>query len=160
MQQSHVRVVTSAREFVIASVLFKNIIGKKLGLNITDNGCLNYLLIRGSASPAELAKYSGLTTGSVTTMIDRLEKLGYIFRKPNPKDRRALEIHISDTARNAIIPLTRPAQSAQIDLMKVYTDEELDMIAAFVHAFAQTIKSQASNLENVESPKYSHQAIS
>lgn len=147
MQPSHKKVVTSAREFVVASVLFKNAIGKKLGLNITDNGCLNYLLIRGKASPIELAKHSGLTTGSVTTMLDRLERLGYVLRRPNPNDRRGVEVHITQHARDAIMPLTSGAQRAQIELMAQYSDRELNTVSMFIHAFALTIEQHTAELE-------------
>jgi DNA-binding MarR family transcriptional regulator len=150
MQQPHEHIATSAREFVVASVLFKHAVGKRLGLNITDNGCLNYLLIRGSASPAELATYTGLTTGSVTTMLDRLEGLGYIVRRPNPDDRRGLVVEITVAARQAIVPLTKGAQKAQIELMSRYSDDELAMIAQFIHAFAETIQHHAARLERGE----------
>ena len=68
------QVMMAARDQGVSSVLFRNAIGRKLGLSVTDNECLSYLAIKGEATPSELARYTGLTTGSATAMLDRLEK--------------------------------------------------------------------------------------
>ena len=74
------QVFMAAREQGISSVLFRNAIGRKLGLNITDSECLSFLTIKGISTPTQLARYTGLTTGSVTAMLDRLEKASPIDR--------------------------------------------------------------------------------
>jgi DNA-binding MarR family transcriptional regulator len=93
------KVIRSIQNFGISSVLFRNTIGRKLGLNITDIGCINYLFIKGESTPSELAQYTGLTTGSTTAMLDRLEKVNLVSRKPNLKDRRGvLVLHPTNPA--------------------------------------------------------------
>src|SRR5688572_18033425 len=72
-----------------------------LGINRTDLRCLDVLLERGSASPGALADAVGLTTGSVTTMLDRLEALGYVQRSPDPGDRRRVEVRPTSAAIDA-----------------------------------------------------------
>ena len=61
-----------------------------LGVNRTDMRCLDVLLEQGQATPGYLADALGLTTGSITAMLDRLEKLGYVERRPDPGDRRRI----------------------------------------------------------------------
>ena len=68
------QVFAAARDNGISSVLFRNVIARKLGLNITDGECLSLLSIKGVSTPTELARYTGLTTGSTTAMLDRLEQ--------------------------------------------------------------------------------------
>ncbi len=63
-----------------------------LGVNRTDMRCLDVLLEQGQATPGYLADALGLTTGSVTAMLDRLEKLGYVERRPDPGDRRRIQV--------------------------------------------------------------------
>jgi DNA-binding MarR family transcriptional regulator len=57
-------------------------------VHITDAECIDYLLEAGSATAGQLATMTGLTTGSVTIMIDRLEKAGFVRREADAKDRR------------------------------------------------------------------------
>ena len=89
-----IKVFLAAREQGVSSVLFRNALGRTLGLNITESECLSLLSIKGISTPTEIARYTGLTTGSTTTMLDRLEKSGFIQRIPNPKDRRGVLIKI------------------------------------------------------------------
>jgi DNA-binding MarR family transcriptional regulator len=63
-----------------------------LGVNRTDMRCLDVLLEQGQTTPGYLAGALGLTTGSVTAMLDRLEKLGYVERHPDPTDRRRIDV--------------------------------------------------------------------
>jgi DNA-binding MarR family transcriptional regulator len=63
-----------------------------LGINRTDMRCLDVLLEQGQATPGYLADALGLTTGSVTAMLDRLEKLEYVERSPDPGDRRRIQV--------------------------------------------------------------------
>jgi DNA-binding MarR family transcriptional regulator len=143
------QVVIATQEFGIASVLFRNAIGKQLGLNITDIGCLNYLFIKGATTPTELAYYSGLTTGSATAMIDRLEKLKLINRKANPNDRRSLIIDVNQSVREKIGPLVAGAQKAQLKLLANYTNEELAAIADFLTKFTTNVKDNTTTILQV-----------
>jgi DNA-binding MarR family transcriptional regulator len=72
-----------------------------LGVNRTDMRCLDVLLEQGQATPGSLAVALGLTTGSVTAMVDRLEKLGYVERHPDSADRRRIEVR--PTARTTAL---------------------------------------------------------
>jgi DNA-binding MarR family transcriptional regulator len=49
----------------------------------------------GPSTPGELARFTGLTTGGVTMMLDRLEKAGYLKREPNPRDRRSVLVRLN-----------------------------------------------------------------
>lgn len=59
-----------------------------LSLAPTDLVCMCLLQLNGPATPGWLAEMTGLTTGAVTGMVDRLERAGYVSREPDPKDRR------------------------------------------------------------------------
>jgi DNA-binding MarR family transcriptional regulator len=144
------QVIHATQEFGIASVLFRNAIGRQLGLNITDIGCLNYLFIKGTSTPTELAHYAGLTTGSATTMIDRLERLQLITRSANPTDRRSLIINIKDGVRERIGPMVSGTQKAQKELLSSYSDTELVAIADFLTRFTNNINESTNTLQNID----------
>lgn len=75
------------RRFLAGGILFNEKVAAEVGLNGTDLQCLHLLELQGSATPGDLARWSGLTTGGVTVAVDRLERAGYVKRLPNPEDR-------------------------------------------------------------------------
>ena len=143
----HQKVFAAARDQGISSVLFKNAISRRLGLNATDAECLSLLSIKGSSTPKELARYTGLTTGSTTAMLDRLEKIGYIKRTPNPQDRRGVIIEITKQYGLVAGPLVVGVQKAHSNLIATYSDSELQIIADFLQRFTQNVTNQTEAIE-------------
>src|ERR1700740_912187 len=90
-------VVRCLREFIAGSIMFNQQIADGGGLPLTDMQCINVLELMGPSTPGELARFTGLTTGGVTVMLDRLEKGGYLKREPNPSDRRSVLVHLNPT---------------------------------------------------------------
>ncbi|HEX4021404.1 MAG TPA: MarR family transcriptional regulator [Acidobacteriaceae bacterium] len=90
----HETFVHLIRRFIAGSILYNQQVADQVGLRLTDMQCMNVLEMLGRATPGQLAKSTGLTTGGVTVMLDRLEKAAYIRRVPNPKDRRSVLIEI------------------------------------------------------------------
>jgi DNA-binding MarR family transcriptional regulator len=140
-------VVRAIQQFGVESVLFRNVIGKKLGLTMTETNCMNYLFIKGVATPTEIARYTGLTSGSTTTMLDRLEHVGFVHRKANPKDRRGTLIEVNQEAREKIASMVAGAQQAQRELLARYTDAELVAIADFLTCFTKNVAEYSHSLE-------------
>jgi DNA-binding MarR family transcriptional regulator len=105
-----------------------------LGVNETDLRCLE-ILIRDTtqATPRLLADRLGLTTGSVTTMLDRMEKAGYVTRSPHPDDRRKVIVRATETAIRQAWELVGPLVSeGQQRLLASYSPQELDLITGFL----------------------------
>jgi DNA-binding MarR family transcriptional regulator len=142
------QVMMAARDQGISSVLFRNATARRLGLNMTDSECLSYLTIQGGTStPTEVARYTGLTSGSATAMLDRLEKAGFIQRKPNPNDRRGVIVEICDKWREVAMPLVQDIQQAHRQLIASYTDEELAVITDFLKRFTSNVNEAAKAIE-------------
>jgi MarR family transcriptional regulator, organic hydroperoxide resistance regulator len=93
----HETVIHSLRQFIAGSILYNQQIADRVGLRLTDMQCINALELMGPSTPGELARFTGLTTGGVTVMLDRLEKGGYLKREPNPRDRRSVLVHLNLT---------------------------------------------------------------
>jgi len=141
------QVLAAAAENGMSAVLFRNAVGRKLGLNITDSECLSLLAIRGISRPTELARYTGLTTGSTTAMLDRLEKARFITRKPHPKDRRGVVIGINMESAKTTGPLVAGVQKAHKELIASYTERELETIADFLNRFTGNVKTYTEMIE-------------
>lgn len=138
----------AAREQGISSVLFRNALGRRLGLSITDWECLGFLTIKGTSTPTELAHYTGLTTGSATTMLDRLEKAQLIRRKPNPQDRRGVLIEVNEETAKTTRELVAGIQKAHKELIANYTAKELEIIVDFLLHFTENVKAYTKKIEN------------
>lgn len=141
------RVFIAARDQGISSVLFRNAMGRKLGVNVTDSECLGYLTVKGAATPTEIARYTGLTTGSTTAMLDRLEKAGFIKRMPNPDDRRGLIIAVNKNWTEKVAPLVAGVQQAQRELMASYSAEKLEIIVDYLTHFTEKVKEHTAKIE-------------
>jgi len=141
------QVFAAARDNGISSVLFRNAVARKLGLNVTDWECLSLLSINGVSKPTELARYTGLTSGSMTAMLDRLEKAQFIRRKTNPEDRRSVLIEITKKWTETAEPLVRGVQQAHAELIASYSDEELETIVDFLTRFTNNVTEHTQMIE-------------
>lgn len=139
-------VITAGRENGISSVLFRNAVGMQLGLNNADMECLDLLFFRQISSPAELAQYTGLTSGATTSMLDRLEKKGLIARQPHPSDRRSFQIVLVPEAMEHIRPLFSSVRAAQTELLATYTPDQLALLAHYFERSAHMWDSERAKL--------------
>ena len=143
------QVFMAARDQGISSVLFRNAVSRRLGLNATDSECLSFLGIRGTSTPTELAVYTGLTSGSATAMLDRLEKASYIKRLPNPNDRRGVLIQLSPRYKEVAMPLVTGVQQAHRELLAKYSEKELEAIADFLTGFTKNVTEHTKKINSL-----------
>jgi DNA-binding MarR family transcriptional regulator len=120
---------------------------KSSGMHPTDFACIGYLARQTDpVSPKDTIAQLGLTSGSGTALLDRLEKSGYIRRAPNPADRRSLLIVLDrDAAAVPIKAYERVAQayrSATADL----SDRDLVAVADFLETFGNITADIAENV--------------
>lgn len=97
---------------------------RKAKISRSDLRALN-ALESGPLSPSELAKKLSLTSGSVTTLIDRLAKAGLVRRKPKPTDRRGVIVEPTPKMFKLLAPLYLSVVEALILKAKEYSDREL-----------------------------------
>jgi DNA-binding MarR family transcriptional regulator len=151
-QQLRQRVILGAREYGISTVLFHHMVGERLGLNVTDMECLALLFHKGLASPSELARHTGLTSGATTAMLDRLERSGLIARRPNPDDRRGTLIVLLKSGTDKVGPWFASVRKAQDELVSGYTDKELRLLADFFERSSKMWEAERKRLQLGRSP--------
>lgn len=78
----------SIRKLTRSTLILQHVIAGKIGLNVTDAECIDFLKEMGPSTAGELAKATRLTTGVITNVIDRLEKAGFVKRIADVTDRR------------------------------------------------------------------------
>jgi DNA-binding MarR family transcriptional regulator len=124
--------VQEVRKFLAAGILFNEKVAAELGLNGTDLQFLNLLELQGSATPGDLARWSGLTTGGVTVAVDRLEKAGYVKRQPNPKDRRSNIIRPVPARLLELYLIYKSKGELVVSVLSKFSDRELEVIRRFL----------------------------
>jgi DNA-binding MarR family transcriptional regulator len=144
-----IRTNVAAREYSIQLTLYRNIIFEKLGVNGTDMECLGYLLSKRISTPTELAKYTGLSSGATTAMLDRLEKGGFIERRPNPDDRRGTLIVFTNSGADRVAPWYAPVGKAQEQLISDYSEGELQLISGFFESYAKIWEQEREKLQKL-----------
>jgi DNA-binding MarR family transcriptional regulator len=128
-------------------VLFSESVARRLGLSPTDVECLDMVLLGERVTAGDLAKATGLTTGAVTGVIDRLEKAGFARRERDPEDRRRVYVRADTEAAMAAMPHYQSLSRSMAEMLDRYDDGE---IAFLVDYFARARAVMAGELEKLQ----------
>jgi len=119
----------------------------KIGINATDLNCLNILSFSGHMTAGELARATGLTTASITGVIDRLEEAGYVSRERDPHDRRRVVVTLSlDRAMRNVASVFLPIMRDWREMAARYSDHELRLIVDFYARVEQVFRNHLVRL--------------
>jgi len=128
--------------------MFHAAIAEHVGLSATEHKALDLLSRAGSMTAGELAELSGLTTGAVTGLVDRLEKSGFVKRERDPMDRRKVVITPQvDKMEQEIGPLFGAMSQRMEQLMASYSDDELATIHNFLTQSIAVLQEETANLK-------------
>ena len=120
------------RQSIAGSILFNQTVADRFGLRLTDTQCLNMLDLLGPVTPKRLAEYTGLTTGGVTVLLDRLERAGYIKREAHPSDRRRLLVRVNPRKLKAVHAMYAGIHKEMASIFNETSDAELQAVAKFL----------------------------
>ena len=119
----------------------------RIGINATDLNCLNILSFSGHMTAGELARATGLTTASITGVIDRLEEAGYVSRERDPHDRRRVVVTLAlDKAMRNVASVFLPILRDWRELSTRYSDDELRLIVDFYGRMEQVFRNHLVRL--------------
>jgi len=108
---------------------------RRQNLHPTDFGCIAYLYRETEpVSPKQIIAELGLSSGSGTALLDRLEASGYVKRLPNPQDRRSVLIALDREAARGPIALVLRLEESYRKATDALSDHDLDTIATFLEA--------------------------
>jgi DNA-binding MarR family transcriptional regulator len=135
------------RQFSDATIFMHEAIAKSVGLTGTDHKYLGLLIRHGEMTAGELSKLTGLTTGAVTGLVDRLEKKKLVKRAFDKDDRRKIVV-VPDTAY-AMRLLGDPFSTLQkkmVKLISTLTEKETDIIRKYLISTIEVMKEVTNNL--------------
>ena len=134
------------RRFTDQNAAFGQAVSDKLGLNATDLRCITALALGGPATAGQLAELTGLTTGAVTGIIDRLERAGFARRTKDPQDRRQVIVDAGGGRRGELDLLLGAVNKALVGAAEDAKDDQLGAIIDFLARAAAVVQREAERL--------------
>jgi DNA-binding MarR family transcriptional regulator len=126
------RLLWLGRQLSAATIMFHQAVADRFGLNPTDHKCMDLLFTKGPMTAGELAEVTGLTTGAITGVIDRLEGVGFVRREDDPSDRRRVIVRVVPKRHLQVGRLFKHLGAATAELSTRYSDAELVTILDFM----------------------------
>ncbi|GAA1155446.1 MarR family transcriptional regulator [Kribbella jejuensis] len=119
--------------FIAEAVLYNHAVSAKVGLGGSDSQFMTLLQTYGPLTPRQLAEHTGLTSGTITGVIDRLEAHGFVTRQPDPRDRRKVVVTPSlEKIQEKLVPLYAEQGERMHQLLASRSVEELRVISEFL----------------------------
>ena len=130
---------------------FDNLAAERLGLNRTDLHAINTIENSGGLTAGELAAATGLTTGAVTGVIDRLERAGYARRVPDPADRRRVKVEVTPKFYARADKIWGPmAADWTSRLGRRFSAEELERVTEFLRSTNELSREHIERLREMK----------
>jgi DNA-binding MarR family transcriptional regulator len=145
----------AGRRLGARAIMFHQAVADFLGLNMSDIRCWNLASDKAPITPGELAELTGLTTGAVTGVIDRLEEAGLVRRQPDINDRRRILVYPVVAQERKVASLYEGLGRAMMALATHYSPEQLAVISDFLASaekifFEQTVKLRDLTLRSAK----------
>ena len=126
---------------------FDQAVADALGMNRTDMRCVDVLQREGPVTAGRLAEATGLTTGAITTALDRLERAGYAQRVRDGADRRRVLVQITEQVFRDAGRFYGEHAALSEDLYKRYTQEQLELLLEFIRGGRVFNEEHAARVE-------------
>jgi len=131
-QQSATEIRSSLRELRIQLSLLNYRVGSELELRDVDLHCFDIIEAYGPLSPTARARRAGLHPATMTGILDRLERGGWIVRERDPSDRRAVLVRAHRERYAELMRKYAGMSRSMNKLLAGYSDGELEVIADFM----------------------------
>ncbi len=139
----------SLRDLGAQLSLLNHSVGTRLDLKTTDLECLDLISRYGPLSPSALARHAGLHPATMTGVLDRLERGGWIDRGRDPSDRRSVVVQVARGRGAEILRLylVDSGMNAAMDqICAAYEDKDLELLVGFLRRTADAGRSAAEKL--------------
>jgi DNA-binding MarR family transcriptional regulator len=145
------RLALAIRASQNVSEAFDEQVAATLGINRTDLRCLDILDQRGPLTAGQLAEAMHLSTGAVTTLVDRLERAGYARRRRDTADRRRVLVELSPEVHARTEQFYEPLYHGTVRLLEGRSDRELAHMIDFLERGAAMVEAELGKLERSSS---------
>src|SRR6266487_3341015 len=140
------RLTTAIKESLRELAILNHHVSAHLALNDVDLDCLDLINRHGPLSPSALARLAGLHPATITGILDRLERGGWVTRDRDPSDRRAVAIRALRGRNAELIGLYAGMNASMDEICAGYTGAELELLAGFLRRTATAGRSATDEL--------------
>src|SRR5215831_16178756 len=134
------------RQLSAATIMFHQAVADRLGMNVTDHKCADILERHGPMTAGELAERTGLTTGAITGVIDRLEAAGFVRRARDPGDRRRVVVELDGPKFGQALSVVAEMVADMIAVQADYSDAELATVIEVLGKASAILRTHALTL--------------
>jgi DNA-binding MarR family transcriptional regulator len=135
-------------------VIFGQTIANRVGISNSDMECLDFLILEGRVTAGRLAEVTGLTTGAITGVVDRLEQSGLVRRERDETDRRKVFIAAVSENTAKIGRFYEHLQRAMLKAWDTYSEQELRLLLRFATQGYEVMLAATEELKTMmEAPK-------
>ena len=140
--------IQAMRKYDAETTMLHQAVADKVGLNVTCLECIDLLALFGPMPAGRLAELTGLTTGAITGVVDRLETAGYAKRVPDEKDRRRsiIELAWSPKTERDLAEMFLPISRRLMELASSYPDDKLSLLIEFISHAASASEEEGIRL--------------
>jgi DNA-binding MarR family transcriptional regulator len=139
-------IIQLIRKLVRARELYTKELIKKYQLSASQLHCILVLNEMGPLPPSKIAQHIMVNSSTVTGVIDRLEKKGFLERMRNSKDRRVITIALTEKGKELANNAPLPVQERMIKGIRALTEKERDQIIQALRTLTEMVDTQKSNL--------------
>ena len=141
------RLMLALRRSSAAGVLHGQTIARRAGLHPTDMECLDLILMSGPSAAGDIARRTGLSSGAVTGLIDRLEKLCLVERAADPADRRKVLVRVREDRIDPIVAAFTPLGKRMQAWRARYSEAELKLLLDFTERSGAIVLERVAELQ-------------
>jgi DNA-binding MarR family transcriptional regulator len=139
--------IYEVRRSQAATDRFDQAVADAIGLNRTDMRCLDVIQREGPVPAGRLAEETGLTTGAITTVLDRLERAGFARRVRDPSDRRRVLVELTPEAMHGAGDLYGEHVALAERNYRRYSEQQLGLLLEFIREGRELNEREAAKLE-------------
>lgn len=136
----------SLRELRIELSVLNHRVGSRSEIKDVDFDCLDVITRYGPISPTTLARRIGVHAATMTGILDRLERGGWVVRDRDQRDRRAVVVRGVPGKQRDLIQLYGGMNSSLDEILDSYSDDQIDLIVDFLRRCTQAGQSATDQL--------------
>jgi DNA-binding MarR family transcriptional regulator len=139
--------IAALRRFGLEDDRLDSLAARRVGAPSVEFRAMDHITEAGELTPSQLADRLALTSGAVTALLDRLERLGWVKREPHPTDRRSVVIRKATPSENPAMQIYGPVAERLARVAADLTPEEREAVIRFLEEAAAAARAQADTLK-------------
>ena len=134
--------IRNLRAMILAGERYRQVLAERVGLGVTETQAISYLTVFGDRGQTDLAADLGITSGSSTALVDRLERRGIAERYAHPSDRRRALVRLTPKGLDVV----RASHDWLLAALADVPDERLADAAALLRSVADRLDGQSRRM--------------